>query len=419
MDLAEKEFRVVWKLAVEREFIPVRRKSERELFIDFDNGSFIECRTEENPDQLIGEGLDLAVLAEAARLKKRTWDQYIRPALADRHGRAIFTSTPRGFNWFQDFYRWGQKLEDGSPVPIADESGKTYKLHPTWRSWQIPSKSNPILPDSEIEEARLTSSPEAFAQEWEAKFIAYGGLVFPEFDETIHVRNHEFNNGLRTALFVDPGGSAPYAVLLVQITPEEEIHVLDEIYSTGRVTDQIIRMAEERWGHWILNDYNNPREELDVIIDQAAQEASSTWRLRGYRAWGGKPKIKQGIEVHHRFLRDPLRSTDSLIVPRITFSPLCKNVIKEHLNYHYPDESRKRIDTNKSELPVDIDNHTIDAMRYGYFSLFPQLFNEIPRNEEYDSVDLEELFPADIKRMQMEDSYSLTIPDRQFSLGDY
>src|SRR6185295_7200323 len=55
MDLAEKEFRVAWRLIVDKGLIPVRRKSERELFIQCENGTFIECRSEENPDQLIGE----------------------------------------------------------------------------------------------------------------------------------------------------------------------------------------------------------------------------------------------------------------------------------------------------------------------------------------------------------------------------
>lgn len=401
MDLAEKEFRVVWKLAVEQEYIPIRRKSERELFIDFGNGSFIECRTEENPDQLIGEGLDLAILAEAARLKLRTWDQYIRPALADRRGRALFTSTPRGFNWFYDFYLRGQ-----------DED------HPLWKSWKIPSRLNPILPDSEIEEARRTSSPEAFKQEWEADFIAYGGLVFPEFDHSIHIRHHSYSPQLKTALLVDPGGSAPYAVLLIQVTPEEEVFVLDEIYSTGRITDQIIQLACEKWPYALYDAFGNPSQELDVIVDEAAREAAATWRLRGYRAWGKKPKIKQGIEVHHKMLRDPARSTTTTPVPRITFDPKCRNCIKEHGLYHYPDETRRRSDVNKSELPVDIDNHTIDALRYGYYNLFPSLFNEERPFEEYESVEYDQMFP-DIKRMSLDDSYSNVSNDREFSLGDY
>lgn len=386
MDLAEKEFRVAWRQIVERGAIPVTRKSERELFIKCDNGSFLECRSEENPDQLIGEGLDLVVLAEAARLKLRTFDQYIRPALADRKGKLLATSTPRGFNYFYEFYERGQDPE-----------------HPTWESWMIPSSMNPILGEEEIASAKATSSPEAFAQEWEAKFISYGGLVFPEFSYDIHVEALTYIQDYRTALWIDPGSTAPYAVLLVQITPDEKVHVLDELYRTGMTSDRMVDLAVTEWPEYILDDFGNARQDLTVIIDQAASEAAATWRLRGFAAGGEKPKIKEGIEVHHQFLRDPLRSTDNEIVPRILFNPNCRNAIKEHGQYHYPDESRKRIETNPSTLPVDIDNHAIDAIRYGYRNTFPSLFNQTPDYTEVQYTSYEDL-GLDLSRVSLGDT---------------
>lgn len=388
MDLAEKEFRTVWKYAIDQGYIPARRKSERELFIQFENGSTIECRSEENPDQLIGEGLDLVILAEAARLKERTWHQYIRPALADRQGRALFSSTPRGFNWFHDFYLKGQDRDNPDSA--------------WWDSWTIPSKMNPILPPEEIEEARKNSTPESFMQEWEAKFIAYGGLVFPEFDENVHVRAHDYNSLLRTSIWCDPGSAAPYAALLVQITPEEEVHVLDEIYVTQKTTAQVIALAEDKWRPFILNDFNNPRDDIDIVVDKAAAEAVATWRLRGYNTRSEKPtNIVRGLEVHHMFLRDPLRSTDQLVVPRITYDPKCKNAIKEHNLYHYPDNARKRIEVAPTERPVDVDNHTIDATRYGYFNYFPELFNTSAVVEEPVYTDWESVAPGLIETVSL------------------
>jgi len=388
MDLAEKEFRVVWDLVVDKHMIPVRRKSERETFIQFENGSVIECRTEENPDQLIGEGLDLVILAEAARLKERTWHQYIRPALADRQGRALFTSTPRGFNYFHEFYLKGQ--ETGNPD------------HNWWESWTIPSRMNPILPAEEIEEARKNSTPEAFAQEWEAKFIAYGGLVFPEFDETIHVRSLQYNPTVRTSLWVDPGSAAPYACLLVQITPDEHVFVLDEIYVTQKTTAQIIRMAEDKWRPYLLNEWGNPRDDMDVVVDKAAAEAVATWRLRGYRTRNEKPtSIPKGITVHHMFLRDPLTSTPEIIVPRVLYDPKCVNAIREHGLYHYPDTIRQRVEVNASERPVDVDNHTIDAMRYGYYNYFPELFNEERPGTMIEHTSWEDIIPGFESRVRL------------------
>lgn len=388
MDLAEKEFRNVWVKAVDQGFIPVARKSERELFIKFENGSFIECRSEENPDQLIGEGLDLVVLAEAARLKERTWHQYIRPALADRQGRALFTSTPRGFNWFYNMYLKGQDRDNPDNA--------------WWESWSFPSRMNPILPAEEVAEAKKNSTPESFAQEWEAKFIAYGGLVYPEFDMEHHVRVHSYDSLQQTQIWTDPGSTAPYAALLVQITPEEEVRVLDEIYKTQHTTAQIIDLAIAKWAPYILNDYGQPKEEVLVIVDKAAAEAVATWRLRGWRTLNEKPtRVNRGIEVHRMFLRDPLRSTEAELVPRITFDPRCQNVIKEHNLYHYPDTTHKRSEASPTELPVDVDNHALDAIRYGYYNNFPQLFNEERPSEVIEYQDWNDLVPGFKEKVQL------------------
>ncbi len=414
MDLAEKEFRVVWDLTVVKGLIPVRRKSERELFIQFTNGSFIECRSEERPDQLIGEGLDLVILAEAARMKFRTWEEQIRPTLADRHGRALLSSTPRGFNWFYDLYMQGQDASETD-----------------WKSWRFASSNNPMLLRSEIErvEEKIRTDPansQVLRQEWMAEFVSYGGVVFPEFDYDIHVRQHSYEPHLKTMLWVDPGISNPYCVLLVQVTPDETVRILDEVYVQGKVTDQVIRMAEDRWPYALLDDVK-PRQDVDVIIDTAAAEAMASWRIKGYNAWGVKPTVAQGIEVIHRMLRDPFRTVPVTagnpmgIWPRMTFDPRAKHTIKEFNLYHYPDEARRRSEMNSAEAPIDMDNHGVSCLKYGLRAIYPELFNTSHPSEDVMYVTAEDL-GLDTSRMRIESSYA---PDeypsmeRQFSLGDY
>jgi hypothetical protein len=414
MDLAEKEFRVAWDLLIDRELIPVRRKSERELFIQFENKSFIECRTEENPDQLIGEGVDLLIIAEAARLKQITWEEQLRPTLADRHGRVIMSSTPRGFNWFYRLFMQGRD-----------------PAHPDWRSFHVPSSANPLLDRAEIErvERLVREDPitnVVLRQEWLAEFVSYTGQVFPEFTPEIHVSAKTYNPMFRTFLWVDPGLTNPYAVLLVQITGDEYIHVLDEIYVTGKVTDQVIKEAKDRWSFAILDGRtDNPRQDVQVIIDEAAAEAIASWRLKGFAAYGTKPPLKTGIEVYHRMLRDPYRQAPMTaanplgIHPRIYFNPRCLNAIEEHNKYHYPDETRRRNDINPAEVPVDADNHAISAIRYGLYAVFPELFNEVAPSDEVIEVTPEELGIA--ARSLMDDGYTMRgLPfERETSLGDY
>lgn len=421
MDLAEKEFRVVWRLNVEEAGlpgrIPVKRKSARELWIEFANGSYIECRSEEaGANQFVGEGIDLVLVVEAARMAERSWTEQLRPTLADRKGRAIFSSTPRGFNWFHDYFLRGQ----------PDLRHK----YPNWRSWKIPSSANPLVEADEVEDARLTLPDSLFKQEWLAEFTNFSGKVFEEFNENVHVRRHDFEPYLKTQLWSDPGITNPYSVLLVQLTPDETVRVIDEVYVQGKISEQVIQMCEEKWPYALLSG-DTPRSDLTVVVDEAAAEAMATWRLKGYYAIGGKPGVAQGIEVIHRMLRDPFRSVDPDeenplgLVPRLTIHPQCANTIREFGSYHYPDDSQRRANLNSGEVPVDKDNHSISAIRYGLYAEYPALFNQrvIRPEDEYLSFSVDDL-GEQVTKMRMDDSYSIPRAseyggDRRFSLGDY
>ena len=93
------------------------------------------------------------------------------------------------------------------------------------------------------------------------------------------------------------------------------------------------------------------------------------------------------------FLKDPLRTVGDNIIPRITYDPRCRNAIKEHGLYHYPDNARKRVEANPTERPVDVDNHALDATRYGYFNYFPELFNMQPEGVTHEYADMNQLIP--------------------------
>jgi hypothetical protein len=77
----------------------------------------------ENPDSLVGEGVDLLIIDEAAKMPRRIWDMYLSPTLVDRKGKAIFITTPQGYNWIYDLYLLGQ-------------------TDPQWYSHQSPSWEN-------------------------------------------------------------------------------------------------------------------------------------------------------------------------------------------------------------------------------------------------------------------------------------
>lgn len=148
-------------------------KSEQEHRIETFNHAVIKMWSLDNPDSPRFDENDKIIVDEAAMLDLvDIWEAVLRPTLIKRNGRALFLSTPRGFNGFYELWKLGQPIEPGGP-PRDDK----------WMSWQKPSWVNPHLPKSEIEDMRRTYSLGRFAEEIEAKFISGTGAVFRYLEE--------------------------------------------------------------------------------------------------------------------------------------------------------------------------------------------------------------------------------------------
>lgn len=137
------------------------RESERELLFPGPLGGSVRVKSADSPDSLRGEGLDLVVVDEAAFVADAIWYECLRPALADRQGKAVFLSTPRGRNLFWRLFGLGQ-----DPAELE------------WKSWQAPTASNPFIEAAEIEAARAGMPERAFRQEFLADFVDDAGAVF-------------------------------------------------------------------------------------------------------------------------------------------------------------------------------------------------------------------------------------------------
>lgn len=147
--------------------IPGTAPREADRIMHFPSGGFIQVKTGDDPNNLKGEGLDLAVFDEAALVKMAAWTESVRPALSDKQGRALFLSTPKGIgNWFYRIFGYGLD-----------------PAFPDWQSWQLPTSVNPYIPLSEIEAARADMPERLFRQEYLAEFIEDSGAVFRHVDQ--------------------------------------------------------------------------------------------------------------------------------------------------------------------------------------------------------------------------------------------
>ena len=141
------------------------------------------AKTGENEAGLLGEGLDLAIIDEASRLKTGLWKQYIEPNLMDRNGRAFFISNPYGFNWFYDLYVQGLPENRAKnpdfisfvvPTAVEDEKGL------------LIGTNNPrAIKVKELERIKASTPPDVWRQEYLSVFQEGVGQRFKNFESCI------------------------------------------------------------------------------------------------------------------------------------------------------------------------------------------------------------------------------------------
>jgi hypothetical protein len=183
-------------------------ESRLELFIKtVDNGeSRITLRGFENVETARGQQFDFLVIDEVAQMRNwdYAWQAILEPTLAFREGKALFISTPTGFNHFKDMYDLGQ-----SPNSI-------------WKSWRFMSIDNPYLPKERVERAKEQNTPDYFAQEYEADFTRATGLALKMWNREYNlIDSFEVPSEWQRGRGFDYGSADPTASVRIAIDNED------------------------------------------------------------------------------------------------------------------------------------------------------------------------------------------------------
>jgi hypothetical protein len=128
----------------------------------------IQFKSADGTDSMRGEGVSVVWMDEGGQIIEDRWTLELRPSLMDSHGRAIFTGTPHGKNWYFQLYTRGQ-----------DPHQTDYK------SWSFSSYTNPYLDKKEIDEFKRDMPELAFRQEILGEFLDEVGSVFRNVKECV------------------------------------------------------------------------------------------------------------------------------------------------------------------------------------------------------------------------------------------
>lgn len=352
---AEKEFRIIYDsfkaLGIDQVSSKFLSNVENgNMHIQTRWGFDLQCRSARHPESLVGEGLDFVLLAEAGRHRRRTFTEYVRPALSDKRGISIMSGVPEDASE-QSLLYWGYNR--------GQDSTKAQ-----WRSWRMPSWSNTAVfhggrNDPEILGAEDDLTEDEFRRQYGGEFILKRGRVMKEWEDEAHIRELNYNPDLPLYAAIDFGYTNDWVILWIQYDAMDgRTYVIDERRYKFRDTEDIAK--NEIIHHPLFGKL------LAFYVDPASPDDASILR----RHTGVATRNNTGGEIKNRIrlIRQALKLKPDYLpedhpdkLPGLMVNKTCTKLIWEmREGYRWPESSS---DTrNDSELPLDKDNHGVEAL---------------------------------------------------------
>ncbi len=288
--------------------IPGAEPNESELRVDLPGGARIRLYGADNYDRIRGVYLDGIILDEYADMDPRAWSEVIRPALSDRKGWAVFIGTPKGRNGFFDIHE------------LARSS-------PDWFSAVLKASETGLLESEELADARLTMTPEQYAQEYECSFDAailgaYFGKEIAEAERAGRITKVEPAPGVPVQTAWDLGIGDSTSIWFWQVAGKE-IRVVDHYENHGQPLPHYVAMIKTRGYHyggkprcWVPHDAKvrsletgRTRVEtlqdlgMDVMLvpDHKVEDGINGARVSFGRMWFDESKCKFGLEALRQY----------------------------------------------------------------------------------------------------------------------
>lgn len=156
--------------------INLTKSNTRDREIVTQTGAMIKLASAERADSAVGRSYDLIIFDEAALHEKGkdAFDVALRPTLDRLTSKCIFISTPRGDNYFKEFYDRG----------FSEQFANWISIHSTWQD-------NPRADPRDIAEAKAGMPANTFSQEYEANFTVFEGQAFGSFKDDCIIESYD------------------------------------------------------------------------------------------------------------------------------------------------------------------------------------------------------------------------------------
>ena len=366
----EKEFRVLYntfkKLGIDQVSSKFLNNVEAgSMRIHTKWGFDIQCRSAKHPDSLIGEGLDFVLMVEAGKHHRRTFTEYVRPALSDKRGWSLMTGVP-------------ELASETSLLFWAFNRGQD-QSKTQWRSWQKPSWENTVVfpggrMDPEILEAEDDLTEDEFLRQYGGQFVERIGRVMTQWDDDIHlVEGVDYDPSMPLYACVDYGYTNDWVWIWVQQDIWGQNYVLGEERWIGMDTEEICQdilerrdKAEELWSllEKVAIIYCPPAEPSDTSIIQRKLRRPIRTNTGGeiidrIRPMNNLLKVKTSIVPNRPGI---IFNKERCTKYRGNGSPGMPNSLAWEMRTGWRWPEHKSETKNSSETPLDKDNHGPEAL---------------------------------------------------------
>jgi len=340
---------ILWEMLME--IVPpqiIAKKNETELRITLINGSHIYVKGADVPDSLRGVRIDFCVFDECAFMDR--WDsvwKIIRPTLIDSQGKAMFISTPNGFNHFK------QLAEDVDPEGKSIFGAQFHSYH------HFTSYDNPYLDKKELDVTKGQMDEDAFEQEIMGEFRKMSGLIYKMFNRDTHMIDlPHFDTNWTYTRSLDFGFAHKSALIYFAISPDyTQIIAYDGLYIAGfseRQLADVIKVKDA--GKVITNPVADSSQPMSIA-------ELMTFGVHFNPVEKGKDSVKHGITKVAEMLR-VRRDTGK---PTLMFNKSLGWIADEFEMYRWI--SNRSDASTVREFPYKIKDDAMDTIRYMAMSI--------------------------------------------------
>lgn len=289
-----------------------------------------------------------------------------RMRVIDKRGEIFGTMTPlKGLTFIYD--------------EIYLNSGNNKEVWYEFMEWA----DNPYLNKEEIDTLTQSLSKDQLESRRYGRFKHNAGLVYPEFDENVHVVKKPFRPPAewQDIISIDPGLNNPLSAHWYAVDYDGNVYVVAEHYEAGKDiayhAEKIKSISKE------LGWKKDSSGKLCALIDSAANQktlASNKSVTELFYDFGinVNPRVNKDMFSGVQRVKQYLKVNNG--VPKLNIFPWCVNLIRELKSYRW----------SAGDTPIKKDDHSLDELRY-YLMTKPE---NLPPKKEKNAIqkDKERLF---------------------------